>query len=277
MRSGATDRWRSGVRGLLPLTAAALVAIGPLAAPASADDRAADAALVFCLSSDQRPHLVEAAVALGLAHPGAAPDRLTTNDQDQTIEQWRGGHRADFDRACRALVGAQRHETGSSTEPSNGLLTLLVPALLSGAVGWFFSAQLATAGARRVQADGLRTASRAFVDAGEAFVRQQQQARTGLPPDDEAVHTRRAELAAALNQVASARRWWRMPRRLSETLYGPQLGPAMTEDWFPLDTAERATRATTLRSALGRFTAEVEQVARAVQSSGLPRTRMWRR
>ncbi|MGW0432957.1 hypothetical protein ACWDV4_10490 [Micromonospora sp. NPDC003197] len=276
MRSGATDRWWSGVRGLLPLTAAALLAVGPLPTPASADDRA-DAALVFCLSADQRPHLVEAAVVLGLTHPGSAPDRLTTNGQDRSIEQWRSGHRADFDRACAALIGAQRHETGSSTEQSNGLFALLVPALLSGAVGWFFSAQLATAGARRVQADGLRTASRAFVDAGEAFLRQQQTAQAGLPPDDETVHTRRVELAAALDQVASARRWWRMPQRLSETLSGTPLGPAMTEDWFPLDTADRASRATALRSALGRFAAEVEQVARAVQSSGLPRTRMWRR
>ncbi|GAB3139382.1 hypothetical protein GCM10027290_08480 [Micromonospora sonneratiae] len=285
MRSPVTDRRRLCPRGLLPLTtavlftltAAVLFTLGPSPSPAHADGPADDAAVVFCLSRAERPRLVDAAVALGLATPGSTPERLTAHGEERDVEGWRRDRRADFDRACRALVAARQHETGTAGEKSSGFLTLLLPALISGAVGWFFSAQLATAGTRRVQADALRAAIRAFVNASEGFVRQQQETRAGLPPDDEEVHTRRAELAAGLDQVASAKRWWRLPERLSEDLYGDTLGPRMTQDWFPLTSAEKDARAAVLRASLGRFSAEAEQVAQAVQSSGLPRPRMWRR
>jgi hypothetical protein len=275
MRAPVTERRRQCVRGFIPVAAVVLFALFP--APALADSADDDAVRVFCLSPAERPRLVDAAVALGLAQPGSTPDRLTAGGQERTVEDWRASNRPDFDRGCRALIAARQHENGARSESGSGLLTSLLPALLTGAVGWFFSAQLATAGARRVQADGLRAATRAFVSASEGAIRQLEQVRAGLPPDDDEVHARRSELAAALDRVGSSHRWWRRPATLSSSMYGTTFGPTMTQDWFPLSATEKVAKAAQLRSELGRLSAAAEEVAQALQSSVLPHPGMWRR
>jgi hypothetical protein len=233
-----------------------------------------DAATVWCLAADRRPALVQAARALGVVRPESTVEQLRWPGGSGDAERWRGERRADFARTCRALIGAeQRVPSGGGSSPWSGFTPSLALAVISAVLAAWFSRRLATAGNRRVEAEELRSAARAYRVAVERLLRDLEQQRPGIAPDDGEVQDRRLELATRLNAVAAAYRRWSLPRTLSETLDREPLGASMAARWNARPPQQRPTLAVETRVALGRLEAEVAQVAGAVQEPGLFRTR----
>ncbi|SCL35527.1 hypothetical protein GA0074692_4115 [Micromonospora pallida] len=257
-----------------------------------------EAATVWCLAADRRPALVQAARALGVLRPESTAERLSwpggTGDTGRSgdqggngneggtgnpggtgdAERWRGARPADFARTCRALIGAeQRVSSGGGSSPWSGFTPSLVLAVVSAVLAAWLSRRLATAGTRRVEAEELRSAARSYRLAVERLLRDLEQQRPGIAPDDGEVQDRRLELATRLNAVAAAYRRWSLPRSLSETLDREPLGAGMTARWNDRLPQQRPTLAAETRVALGRLEAEVAQVAGTVAEPGLFRTR----
>ncbi|MFI0792936.1 hypothetical protein ACH4OY_09580 [Micromonospora rubida] len=246
-----------------------LVVVGLAYWQATAGPKVDDGARIYCLSAEHRAGLAEAAVALDLAEPGPSADRLTWRTGLGDVEQWRAARRADFDRACLGLLAAGRQggSPGGNSSPWSTVAPSLVLAAASAVLAAWFSGRQATAGVRRAEADSLRTAGREYRRAAAALLHELEQARPGLPPDDDEVRKWQLELVNRLNAVADARRGWELPRRLSAALDQNPVGsravpagrdPERRAEWFGGQ-----------RDALSQLATEVEQVAQAVQHSGL--------
>ncbi|WP_320065975.1 hypothetical protein [Micromonospora sp. RTGN7] len=245
-----------------------LVAGGLAYRQATAGPTVDDGARIYCLSAEHRAGLAEAAVALDLAEPGPSADLLTWRTGLGDVEQWRDDRRADFDRACLGLLAATRQggSSGGGSSPWSTVAPSLVLAVASAVLAAWFSRRQATTGVRRAEADSLRTAGREYRRATEALLRELEQARPGLPPDDGEVRKWRLELVGRLNAVADARRGWELPRRLSDALDEEPVGPRAVPGGR--DPQRRAEWIGGQRDALRQLATEVEQVAQAVQHSG---------
>ncbi|MFB9546063.1 hypothetical protein, partial [Micromonospora sagamiensis] len=159
------------------------------------------------------------------------------------------------------------------SSPWSGFTPALLLAVVSAALAAWFSRRSAVAGARRVEAEELRAAARAYRVAVERLLRELEQRRPGVAPDEGEVQDRRLELATRLRAVAAAHRRWPLPRALGETLDREPLGAGLAARWTARPPQERSGWAAETRGALGRLEAEVAQVAEVMQEPGLFRTR----
>ncbi|SCE79803.1 hypothetical protein GA0070618_1010 [Micromonospora echinospora] len=257
-----------GRRAVAAAVAFALVAVAVTGVWAYRRHRAGtvdDAAAVWCLAADRRPALVQAAHALGVVRPESTAERLDWPGGSGGAERWRGERPADFARTCRALLGAEQRPSGGGSSPWSGFTPALLLAVVSAALAAWFSRRSAAADARRVEAEALRAAARAYRAAVERLLRELEQRRPGMAPDDGEVQDRRLELATRLRAAATAYRHWSLPRTLGETLDREPLGAGMTARWTARSPQERPGWVAETRVALGRLEAEVAQVAEAMQ------------
>ncbi|WBB77391.1 hypothetical protein O7606_13920 [Micromonospora sp. WMMD882] len=255
------------------VTAAVLVLVGLVVVVVVALRRGGDvndAATVWCLADTRRPELVAAARDLTVVTPASTVDKVGWPGGSGDLAGWRAARGADFARTCRALIGAQQQgKAGGDQSPWSTFAPSLALAVASAVLAAWFSRRLATAGVRRTEADGLRTAVRAYRVAAERLLRDLEQPRPGIAPTDGEAQDRRLELATRLNGVAAGRRRWALPRRLSERLDEDPFGTPLATVWGALSPAGRPAWIARTRVALGRLEAEVEEVARMVQEPGL--------
>jgi hypothetical protein len=241
-----------------------------------------DGALVHCLSAARRPALADAARSLDLVSPESTVDTLRWPGGEGDLAAWRSARPADFERTCLALLSASRQGSARSggTPPWSTLIPSLVVtlasgvlALVTGVLAAYFTRRLATAGARRMEAERLRDAMRAYRLAVEQLLRELAQPGPGLAPDDEAVVDRRLELTARLNAVAAAHPAWDLPDRISTALHIEPHGESLAAGWHAQRPADQRGWASGVRTALLRLEADVERVAQAIQEPGLFRDR----
>ncbi|GIJ33029.1 hypothetical protein ACN26Z_06480 [Verrucosispora sp. WMMD703] len=241
-----------------------------------------DGAVVHCLAAARRPALVDAARSLGLVSPESTVDTLRWPGGEGDLVAWRSAQPADFDRTCLALIAAGKQGGAGSggTSPWSTLAPSLVVTLVSGTLAVvtgvlaaYFTRRLATAGARRMEAERLRDAMRAYRLAVEQLLRELAQPGPGLAPDDEAVVDRRLELAARLNAVAAAHPAWDLPVQISTALDAAPHGESLAAGWHAQRPPDRRGWTSDVRAALLRLESDVERVAQAIQEPGLFRDR----
>jgi hypothetical protein len=252
MRGGAL--WLGAV-GLLPVMAAppaiATARTSAVTSPATtspvstppgttAPVTPADARAVVCLNPARRSQLVEAAEALHLAGKGAPAGSLVARDgQVLTVEDWSSRQPADFDRACRALVGA----LGAVSAPAPSYppdrywferVLPLLPSFLSSFFGAAFGALVAAATGllkRRWQlGEQVRLSGLAFCSELDELLLVVMQNPDERRPNIAATHRARNEALAALERLIQRHPDWSRPKDLRALLLGP-LGPGLSFDW----------------------------------------------
>jgi hypothetical protein len=247
------------------LVAGAALLAGCASTGAGQADR--DAAAVFCLTGQHRPDLVDAAVVLGTATPGTAPETVVSGGREYSLEDWRRDHAADFDRTCAALLAADGQAAPAAGSSGSGLGSALLSigslilgaALTGGLTTWRDAVTR-----RRQRADGLRRAAVGFEQALGAFLRSW----TGAGPEQDQsaqpVQRARDELAGAVRDARLLRPAGPADTVLTE-LTGDQLGEAIGTGWGSADRAERSTRAAAVRARLAEVTGEVRALALALE------------
>lgn len=242
-----------------------------------------DISQVFCLSTDQQHHLVDAAVALGLAERGTTQPLRVVN-QDLTIGKWQASHGADFDRACRAVVGAAQLPQAAQnprTEASASAWAVLLP-VLAGLLPVFAGALITglttlwrdgTARDRRL-AEALGAANDEFVRSSQTYVEQWTNPKRGGRPTDQDLRESRDRLTARLGEVAAARPKWSVPRQLLEGLLDGPLGEQLARTFVGLDDENRDAKARSVRQELSELHTTIAGVVRALEQPGRPHRAM---
>ena len=233
-----------GISGVIVLIALWLVIGKP--------DEFTDSDVVFCLSEQQQPRLVESAETLGLARAGGSPDRVRIGDREIALTEWRSEREPDFRRSCLAL--SPPRPAGQPTAVQTGLVATANVAI-GGLIGYLSARARDRKQRREDEARRLHTASTAFVAAVENYVRDRAAPFRSDPPDAGDVRSRRNELAAELRLVQARYPSWAAPRQALATLDG-QLGHALTTRW-----EEPGVRAAELTAALDLFAAETCSIA----------------
>lgn len=247
-----------------------------------------DADLVFCLSPGQRSQLIDAAVALQLAHRTPEPERLLIRDEGElTVEQWRRTHAADFDRACAALIAAARTAPPSPTPatPSPGnpdsllriLLPVVVGALMTGVTTVLVSAWKDAPVRRRALAESLRSTALDFVQATDTYLRAWT-VGTGDPEEAQtAVRRSLFTLQSVTRRIADEYPRWTLPGTLRKLVSTGELGDQLTERWREDDLSKRTRRASRIRDQLNHVHVTANQLAQALELPRAPRALSLRR
>jgi hypothetical protein len=204
-----------------------------------------DTQVVFCLSTEQRPRLADAAVALELVETGSTPERVRIpvpagEPTAVDLPTWRRIRPADFARACTALTGGTPSAGGTSaggtsagvtsagvtsagvtsgnrstTEPTGGWLRSTVSVLLP----LLFGALLTSGTSRRQRAaelaEVLRSRVRDLAEASREWVDDPSGSGRETLRD-----TRLHELRTCLDRVRAARRRWTLPPALADLRHG---------------------------------------------------------
>lgn len=268
------------IRWALAGSIVALVVIVPTTW-AAVDTGTSDADVVFCLSPTQRPHLIDAAVALELGRSASRPDRIIVPpDRELTVDDWKHARPPGFQQACAALVGASKTFLPvPSPVPSYpkstlwALLPVVVGAVLTGATAMVVSIWKDAAIRRRSLADALRSAALAFAEATETYL------RAWISPDgnptsaEAAVHISRFELLSAARRVSEEYRRWMLPGDLQELVSADEFGDKLTSGWHKIDNQERRVRVALVRTQLLHIDTTAEHIAKALV---LPRHPRWK-
>ncbi|MFG2000878.1 hypothetical protein ACGFNU_17205 [Spirillospora sp. NPDC048911] len=260
--------------GRLLLAAGACAAAVPLfPAAAFGADKGKDAQVVFCLASDQRPRLADAATALGVASAGTARDRVSVSGRDMDLDAWRKAEPKAFDRVCSALYAASKESAPGASGGLNwvALLTILLPVAAGAGLTVLTTDWRSARDVGRLRGDALRRATQAYVQAVSGYVGAQ---GGGARPPAEAVTRTGGELDAQLRQVEVLRRRWAAPGRLRAALADEPLGDSLTEGWPGLKADEREARVHAVNAALRSIQDGAENVARALELPGRPHRQM---
>jgi hypothetical protein len=230
-----------------------------------------DGLLVYCLSADHRPALVEAARNLGVVTPDStlthvvpAPGRGSVGG---TVDDWRTQHPTDFWRSCTALASAQDPSSltqqGGLVDPLvSALAPVLVGVLITAAVGEWLNAQ----SRGRERAAVVRTTFHTAVRAVDDYV--DRWSGDGSPTMDELGRTARARLADLRFVVATAatgRRHRATVSRIRTTLDTEPLGDALTRNWRGNRSGVPA-RQTAIRGTLQMLARDVGDLASALET-----------
>ncbi|GAA4843400.1 hypothetical protein [Saccharopolyspora rosea] len=263
-------------RARWPVVVVLVLALWPLAACASDDDRARDdAAVVFCLSAAQRAPLVDSAVSLGLARHGRTPDRLRVGAREYTVPDWRRARGEDFDRACKAIaVASVPGSSGTSTFMS--MVNVLLPVLVGAVLTLLTTTWRDEISRGRLLADDLRASAAKFHGAVKDYLAARTAHSTSGKPSARAVDEGRDELGARLRTVCVLRSRWRRPRDLRSVLSGNRLGEPIVEGWTELGDEQRAERARALRDLVSEVDEQVGRVAHALEHPWRPHRDMHR-
>lgn len=247
-------------RVAIMVSAAAAIAVVVLAAMLwMLRPRFTDSDLAYCLSSQQRSELVDAAVALGLAQRTDGADRLRVGNQEIPVEQWRG---KDFQRACLALNPPRRPgllEQESSI--GSGLIGIL--GVVAGSAIYYISERARDRTQRRGEnARRLNELGTAFVAAVENYVRQRSAA---IPPerfDIDQVRARRNELVSELYLVRVRHPGWDAPNA-PLTALRDALSDRLTDDW-----GDPNSRANELIAAVDQLVEQISVIAVELERGG---------
>ncbi|MEU8337864.1 hypothetical protein [Micromonospora tulbaghiae] len=181
-----------------------------------------------------------------------------------SFEDWRRTHPQDFERACDALIAANRLDFGTSPVKPAGPATSLWSILISAVVGAFLTllgGEWRSRRDRQVQtAQALRSAAAAYAREGKAMVRAL--AAPMAQADDSTYYAARDELASKLHE--------------SEAVRGSALGATLLEEIFsikatavvarwPDDPAARRARQQEAAQWLSAVEADAMRVAAVVQ------------
>lgn len=233
------------------------------------DQSQRDADLVYCLDTDHHAELVEAGAALGLVRPGGGPDQVIVSGRRMDIQAWRKARGSDFERTCSALAGSARPE--ASPVADNGLDTItavLLPVLAGALLSWLSAEWRARAVTAQLEADNLRSAVRAYVNACDILGRAWSETLSARRPDDEPVRRRHDDLDAQLRRCAVLHRRWkaltRRRRDLAE-LTADTLREDQPLDWNDLSDDARPEYARQIKSRLEAFEAGTEHIAEALE------------
>lgn len=164
-----------------------------------------DARRVHCLSDEQRPALVKAAIRLGEAAPGSTdtafrPVRGGRVGTATTLDRWSEQSPAAFTRACEplaALTAAKALQEPAPKPPlwrrilTNPVVTLLLGSALTFVTTW----SAARTARRQTLTDQLVTAAAGYLKAADGTRRARLR---GSPPDEEALEGHRTELWSAI-------------------------------------------------------------------------------
>ncbi|HEU0089632.1 MAG TPA: hypothetical protein VFQ77_18635 [Pseudonocardiaceae bacterium] len=255
----------------------ALVVILPTTWAAAAAGTS-DVDVVFCLSPTQRPHLLDAAVALGLGWHASRSDRIVVSSgRELTIDEWKQTRTPEFERTCAALVGASKTflpiPSPVPSYPKSALWVLLpvvVGAVLTGTTTMAVSIWKDATTRRQALASTLRAAVLAFAQATETYL-EAWAGQAGDPASMQAeVHVRRIELLATARRVADEHRRWALPGDLQKLVSTEALGEKLTSGWRQADHQQRQDRAALVRTQLRRIEITAEQVAKALELPRLP-------
>lgn len=262
-----------------------------IATSADEDPAAADGRQVYCLASQRRAELIDAATYLRLAGqgtsagtlavratPGAeAKDRLSPAD-------WSATRRADFDRACAAVVESARIASGGGAQAASGggqtslglLLTTLIgliPVVIGGVIAW-------AGGELRARAAGAQLRAQALEDAAAAFDRTSRallEAWSAVPlrkhPDNWPVQERLADLDLLLRRCAAERPGWPFVVALRTEV--ADLGALLrSDDWRRIGDAARRARAEELLPRLERLKGGLTRLAAGMEQPRRYRSKM---
>lgn len=236
---------------------------------AGSGDLKNDQRIVFCLATDRRQSLVNAAVQLGLATPSGTAGHLSVGGRDIAVDRWRG---PEFERACDALMAASRNQTsGTPGWLTNVLATVqAVVLLLVGALVTLLIGGLKDAGTRRrLLAGELRTVADEFADICGAHLDARLDDHYSMPPD-QLVRDRRQDLVAKLREVRALYRGSVDIEPSLTPLTGP-LSEAMLRDWELDDSPDRQRRVETLRKDLATLSEQVTVITDWLERSPLAR------
>jgi len=231
-----------------------------------------DSDLVYCLSDEQRPKLVDAAVMLDLAQRGDAPGLLRVDGEEVTLEQWLETHRKEFQRGCLALDPPQPRlnplEQMVSTESglASGLAGVL-GALVGSGILYFSERARDRAQRREDEARRLNDLSTAFTANVENFVSQRSAA---IPPDQLPVNPIREHRNALISELRLVRArypGWDGPDSALEMLDGI-LSDALLENW-----RDKHQRAEELRDASKQLAAQISSIIAELERGGPAMTR----
>ncbi len=253
----------------------ALVVIAP-ATWAATDEGTSDADVVFCLSPAQRPHLIDAAEALGLGRATPRPVRIVVPaGRELAVDEWKRTRPADFQRTCAALVRASRTVVPVPSAGLRSILSVLLPvvvgAVLTGVTTMMLTSWKDAGTRRRSLAGTLRSAVLAFHQATETYLGAW--TGDGDPTSaQESVRTRRFELISAARRVADEYHRWQLPRDLQDLVSGDELGEGLAVGWHGANDRQRGERAVLVRAELHRVGTTVERIAEALE---LPRRPRW--
>jgi hypothetical protein len=238
----------------------------------NADDTAAnDLRLVYCLAQGRERSVAEAAVRLGFATTSDTPDHLMVAGRDILVTSWRG---PDFERACDAVMAADRNQAPPSGTPP-WLTTLLatvnaVALLLVGAIVTLATGGLRDAGTRRrIAAGQLRTAVEGFTAVLTAYLDAKVDTG-GVAPGEQVVRDRGQELARALRAVRAVHK--KSPDPVNAlTRLRDDLGESALRGWELRDDQETEAEVARLRTSMTDLVTEIDVVTGWLERSALSR------
>jgi hypothetical protein len=226
-----------------------------------------DASPTFCLFPDQQQRLISAAVALGLAERGTHTSALRVAQHDLTVDEWRVGHRGDFDRACDTMIGAAQLSQAPlvpSTDAAAPVWTVLLPVLVGALITWLTTEWRDSIARWRQQANALRAANRKFARTSQTYIRQWIDLTQNRPPD-QYLRDSRHELIAELHEVAAARPRWTVPPQLLHLLSDGPLGDQLAHTWPGMEDQSLASAAHEVQAQLSALDITINRVARALE------------
>lgn len=226
-----------------------------------------DSDLVYCLSDEQRLALVNAAVMLGLAQRGDAPDELRVDDQEITPAQWSKSHRKEFQRGCLALNPPQprlnplEQMVSSESGLASGMAGVL-GALVGSGILYFSERARDRAQRREDEARRLNDLSTAFTATVENFVSLRTAA---LPPEHfpvDPIRERRNALVTELRLVGARYPGWNAPDQ-PLTMLSETLSDELLENW-----SDKHQRADELRDASKQLAARISHIVAELERGG---------
>ena len=277
LKQPAEHRSRQWIRrcSRIPRVLLLWYAVGVIGLAASACSTATavpskDASRTLCLFPDQQPRLISAAVTLGLAERGTIANALQVANHDLTVDEWRVGHRDDFDRACDTMISATQLPQAPLERPTAAaasVWTVLLPVLVGALITWLTTGWRDSTARWRQQADALRAANRTFGRTSQTYVRQWIDP-TQNRPTDQYLRDSRHELIAELHEVAAARPRWTVPPRLLRLLSDGPLGDQLARTWPGMEGEPLASAAHEVQAQLSALDITINRVARALEQPG---------
>lgn len=231
------------------LSAAVLGVTAWLIVPAvTTSDAVRDARTVFCLQSDQRAALADAAVALGVAQDGSSAGGVLVGGVRIDLVRWRVDRAEDFDRTCDALAAVRNVNTVGTQA-----VTVVQPILLA-----VLTAALTFASTYRrdrvirgqTDGDALRTSVKAYDEAANAYLDGFVSFPSTASPA--AIDAARGELVGRLHGVRRRYPAWRAVGDVLEWLESGELRSAGRELDQTTDAASRIARIDELKAQVNR-------------------------
>jgi hypothetical protein len=192
--------------------------VGALDAAPAVADTDDDSLLVYCLATDSRDALIDAAVALGLAQRSG--NRLAVDGNVLDVPAWRNVRPEDFRRTCEALAAARRTPAPSALANALPFLTGVMSAILAFAA----ALSLASIARGRERAEHLRSASDDFRQAVEAYLEGWDKIHLRVEAAG-----RRSALLNRLALIRTAHRRWVTVEAVERELVDGAVGRAISE------------------------------------------------